>query len=139
MKIKLDSDELESILFKNERIEKLIECIHDLIEEDVVEICGTSENCFNYILYDVLDGIRKNNKRLDTIMTEAVRIKEQPKEGRTMEERGNSSSEMMEDDDYDMDDVKIEMKLSDIMDKYNCDRDVAESMWLCDEEEDYEN
>lgn len=118
MQIKIDSDELESILFKNERIEKLIECIHDLIEEDVVEICGTSENCFNYVLYDVLDGIRKNNKRLDTIMTEAVRIKEQPKEGRTMEER--------------------EIRVFDIMDEHNCDMDVAEAL-LEDEEEEHED
>lgn len=67
-KMKIDTSELEDIEFKYQRLSKVLECIQ--IAE--VEGSGLSDHCLEYALYDVIEGMWDNNKRLKKIVDEVV-------------------------------------------------------------------
>ena len=56
--------ELEDILFENEKVQAMINCVQMLITGEVVEVRGILENSVNYTLYTAMDMLQSNNKRL---------------------------------------------------------------------------
>ena len=66
--MKIDISELEEIEFKYQRLSKVLECIQ-MVE---AEGSGLTEHCLEYSLYDVIEGMWDNNKRLKKIVDEVV-------------------------------------------------------------------
>lgn len=66
--MKIDRFELEDIEFKYQRLSKVLECI----QMAEVEGSGLTDHCLEYALYDVIEGMWDNNKRLKKIVDEVV-------------------------------------------------------------------
>ena len=65
-KLKIDRFELEDIEFKYQRLSKVLECI----QMAEVEGSGLTDHCLEYAMYDVIEGMWDNNKRLKKIVDE---------------------------------------------------------------------
>ena len=66
--MKIDRFELEDIEFKYQRLSKVLECI----QMAEAEGNGLTDHCLEYALYDVLEGMWDNNKRLKKIIDDVV-------------------------------------------------------------------
>ena len=67
-KMKIDKFEIEDIEFKYQRLSKVLECI----QMAEVEGSGLTDHCLEYALYDVIEGMWENNKRLKKVVDEIV-------------------------------------------------------------------
>lgn len=68
---------LEEILFKSERMGVLLDCLQMMISEGPVEVRGIPENALNYSLYEICEGIQKNNDELRDLIASAWIIKKE--------------------------------------------------------------
>ena len=69
--MKIDRFELEDIEFKDQRLSKVLECI----QMAEVEGSGLTDHCLEYALYDVIEGMWDNNKRLKRVVDAVVNNK----------------------------------------------------------------
>lgn len=63
-----DMSKLEDVSFKYERLCALIDCLHILVSEGAVKVCGTAEHTFDYSLYEIMKEMWKNNDELKGII-----------------------------------------------------------------------
>ena len=67
---------LEDLLFDYERQAALIEVLHTLVSEKVVEVAGVPENTSDYSLYEILNRLEETNKKFGKLVKESEVIKE---------------------------------------------------------------
>ena len=67
---------LEDLLFDYERQAALVEVLHTLVNEKVVEVAGVPENTLDYSLYEIVNRLEEINGKLGRVIEDSEIIKE---------------------------------------------------------------
>ncbi len=67
---------LEDLLFDYERQAALVEVLHTLVSEKVVEVAGVPENTLDYSLYEIVNRLEEINGKLGRVIEDSEIIKE---------------------------------------------------------------
>ena len=67
---------LEDLLFDYERQAALVEVLHALVNEKVVEVAGVPENTLDYSLYEIVNRLEEINGKLGRVIEDSEIIKE---------------------------------------------------------------
>lgn len=60
--------ELDDILFENQKALAMVECVQELVANEVVDIIGIPEHTVDYTLFKAIEMMRNNNERLEKIV-----------------------------------------------------------------------
>ena len=59
---------MDDILFENQKALAMVECVQELVANEVVDIIGIPEYTVDYTLFKAIEMMRNNNERLEKIV-----------------------------------------------------------------------